>query len=64
LDNRDNFASSRGTLEGNVFFHRETGRPIAIEYSSGVLWLTAGSGAVEQLPDGGQKGIGHQRSRA
>lgn len=49
-------------LEGNVFFHRETGRPMAIEYSRGVLWVMAGSGALERLPDGGEKGVGHQAS--
>jgi len=44
-------------FEGNVFFHPETGRPVAIEYSRGVLWVMAGSGAVEKLFDGGQQGI-------
>jgi hypothetical protein len=51
-------------LESSVFFHPETGRPMAIEYSRGVLWVMAGSGAVERLVDDGQKGFGHQRSRA
>jgi hypothetical protein len=51
-------------LESSVFFHPETGRPVAIEYSRGVLWVMAGSGAVERLLDDGRKGIGHQRSRA
>jgi hypothetical protein len=39
-------------FEGSVFFHPETGRPVAIEYSRGVLWVMAGSGAVERLLDG------------
>jgi hypothetical protein len=36
-------------LEGRVFFHPELGRPVAIEYSKGVLWVIAGSGAVKKL---------------
>ena len=51
-------------FEGSAFFHPETGRPVAIEYSRGVLWVMAGSGAVERLLNDGHKGIGHQRSRA
>ena len=43
--------------EDNVFFHPETGRPVAIEYARGVLWVIAGSGAVEKLLSGGQQGI-------
>jgi hypothetical protein len=37
-------------LEGKVFFHPELGRPVAIEYARGILWVIAGSGAVERLP--------------
>jgi hypothetical protein len=51
-------------FEGSAFFHPETSRPVAIEYSRGVLWVMAGSGAVERLLDNGQKRIGQQRSRA
>jgi hypothetical protein len=43
-------------FEGSVFFHRETGRPVAIEYARGVLWVIAGSGAVKKLLDGGRQG--------
>jgi hypothetical protein len=38
-------------FEASVFFHPETGRPVAIEYARGVLWVIAGSGAVEKLLD-------------
>lgn len=44
-------------FEGNVFFHPKTGRPVAIEYARGVLWVIAGSGAVEKLLDSGHQGI-------
>jgi hypothetical protein len=44
-------------FEGSVFFHPETGRPVAIEYARGVLWVIAGSGAVEKLLNGGRQGI-------
>ena len=44
-------------FKGNVFFHPETGRLVAIEYARGVLWVIAGSGAVEKLLSGGQQGI-------
>src|SRR5262245_7132943 len=43
-------------FEGSVFFHPETGRPVAIEYARGVLWVIAGSGAVQKLLDGGRQG--------
>jgi hypothetical protein len=36
-------------FEGRVFFHPESGRPVAIEYSRGILWVMAGSGAVKRL---------------
>jgi hypothetical protein len=36
-------------LESRVFFHPESGRPVAIEYSKGVLWIIAGSGAVKRI---------------
>ena len=38
-------------FEASVFFHPKTARPVAIEYARGVLWVIAGSGAVEKLPD-------------
>jgi hypothetical protein len=41
-------------FEASVFFHPETGRPVAIEYARGVLCVIAGSGAVEKLLDAGQ----------
>jgi hypothetical protein len=36
-------------FESSVFFHPETGRPVAIEYLRIVLWVLTGSGAVERL---------------
>jgi hypothetical protein len=36
-------------LEGKVFFHPDLGRPVAIEYAKGILWVIAGSGAVKRL---------------
>jgi hypothetical protein len=37
-------------FEGEVFIRPETGLPVAIEYSKGVLWVISGNGAVKRLP--------------
>ena len=37
-------------VECDVFFSAETGLPVAIEHSRGMLWVMAGNGAVKGLP--------------
>lgn len=39
-------------FEGNVYFHPDSGRPVAIEYDRGVLWVIAGSGGAERFRAG------------
>ncbi len=39
-------------FEGNVYFHPDSGRPVAIEYDRGVLWVIGGSGGAEPFRAG------------